>query len=93
MMSEAVQNDRLAANQRLADAYRNQLESASEVVRDRWNDDLISLQDAIDPSSAASSFGNIVTMGKCDSVVVGPLSVVAGALVVGVEKDLSLIHI
>ena len=87
MMSEAVQNDRLAANQRLADAYRNQLESASEVVRDRWNDDLISLQDAIDPSSAASSFGNIVTMGKCDSVVVGPLSVVAGALVVGVEKD------
>ena len=63
MMSEAVQNDRLAANQRLADAYQNQLESASEVVRERWNDDLISLQDAIDPSSAASSFGNIVTMG------------------------------
>ena len=87
MMSEAVQNDRLAGNQRLADAYRNQLESASEVVRERWNDDLISLQDAIDLSSAASSFANIVSMGKCDSVVVGPLGVVAGALVVSAEKD------
>ena len=87
MMSEAVQNDRLAGDQRLADAYRNQLESASEVVRERWNDDLISLQDAIDLSSAASSFANIVSMGKCDSVVVGPLGVVAGALVVSAEKD------
>lgn len=73
MMSEAVKNDRLAANQRLTEAYRTQLQSASEVIRTRWQADLDSLQDGIDLASPASSFANIVSMGKCDSVVVGTL--------------------
>ena len=71
MMREAVKNDRLAANQRLADAYRTQLQSASEVVSTHWQADLDSIQGNIDLSSPASSFANIVSMGKCDSVVVG----------------------
>ena len=73
MMREAVKNDRLAANQRLADAYRTQLQSASDVVKTRWQNDLDSFQNAVDLASPASSFADIVSMGKCDSVVVGAL--------------------
>lgn len=40
MMREAVRNERLAAEQRLREAYQIQLESAAEIVQKRWRERL-----------------------------------------------------
>jgi signal transduction histidine kinase len=71
MMRAAVENERLAVRQRLAEVYDNQLEFASRRVEDKWREDLATL-DAIaaDEPSAAEAFARAVGSGLAESALI-----------------------
>ena len=70
MMREAVRNERLATGQRLSEAYQAQLQSASQVVVDRWNEKLEQLSELLDHATPAQVFAEGVLNSVADSVVV-----------------------
>ncbi len=70
MMREAVRNERLATGQRLTEAYQAQLQSASQVVVDRWNAQLEELSRQLGEGNPAQVFAEGVSQGVADSVLV-----------------------
>lgn len=69
MMREAVSNERLAAKERLRDAYEAQLESTVDVVRLEWEAKLERLGRLASNRSAGLAFQAIVEDGFADSVL------------------------
>jgi hypothetical protein len=70
MMREAVNNERLATGQRLREAYQVQLQSASQIVQERWSSELEQLARKIDLKEPARSFADIVSQQFVDSVLI-----------------------
>ena len=70
MMRAAMESERLAVRQRLADLYRVQLETAKHSIADEWEKQLESLEAAAGELPAAEAFAACVATGACDSVVV-----------------------
>lgn len=70
MMREAVQNERLASDQRLMEAYQTQLESAVDAVQDRWAVQLLRSHDLLQQRASASAFAEIVSRANSDSVLI-----------------------
>jgi signal transduction histidine kinase len=68
-MSQAMQNERLAVRQRLADAYQPQLQHAAARVNDFWKDKLSSISRAGGRANGSSTFADLVTSGAADSVL------------------------
>jgi len=72
-MAQAVQNERAAVQQRLADAYRSQLKAAAEQTSLRWRRTAGELSCPADQAAAAAIFERLTTSGVCDAVVLyGP---------------------
>lgn len=70
MMRAAMENERLAVRQRLADAYRVQLEAARKTIDERWTDELARLDAAAGDRPAAAAFASCIGSGLADSVLV-----------------------
>lgn len=70
MMRAATENERLAVRQRLADAYRAQLEVAKSRVEARWRERLNRIDALAAAESPASAFAQSVREGLADSVVI-----------------------
>jgi len=68
-MSQAMQNERLAVRQRLADAYQPQLQLAAVRVNDFWKDKLSSISRAAGRANGSSTFADLVRSGAADSVL------------------------
>jgi signal transduction histidine kinase len=68
-MSQAMQNERLAVRQRLADAYQPQLQLAAARVNDFWKNKLSALSRADGRTNGASAFADLVKNGAADSVL------------------------
>lgn len=69
MMREAVSNERLAAKERLRDAYEAQLESTVEMVQQQWAAKLGRLAKIANQQPPAQAFQDIVEDGFVDSVL------------------------
>lgn len=65
-MREAMQNERMAVRETLADAYRGQLTLAQARVAERWNHQLARLDG---PEPPAARFARCVRDGLADSVI------------------------
>ena len=70
MMREAMENERLAVRQRLADAYHTQLEIAQRRVEAAWQQKLERLDAIASEYSPARAFAECVRSGIADSVVI-----------------------
>jgi signal transduction histidine kinase len=70
MMRAAMESERLAVRQRLADAYRVQLEAANQSVVEEWRKQLAALEAAAGELPAAEAFQRCIALGTCDSAVV-----------------------
>jgi signal transduction histidine kinase len=70
MMRAAMDSERLAVRQRLADAYQVQLKTAGRQVVDGWQEQLASLGAIAEQLPAAEAFSKCIEAGKCDSVVI-----------------------
>jgi len=70
MMRAAMDSERLAVRQRLADAYRVQLEAANQSVVEQWRKQLAALEASADELPAAEAFRQCVALGTCDGAVV-----------------------
>jgi signal transduction histidine kinase len=70
MMREAVRNERLAADQRLREAYEVQLHSAREQVLEQWHGQLAELEQNAGERSPANVFFHGVSQGIADSLLV-----------------------
>lgn len=69
MMREAVSNERLAAKERLRDAYEAQLESTVEMVQQQWAAKLRRLAKIANQQPPTQAFHAIVEDGFVDSVL------------------------
>ena len=69
MLREAVSNERLAAKERLRDAYEAQLESTVDVVQQQWATKLRRLAQIASQGPPAQAFQEIVEDGFVDSVL------------------------
>ena len=70
MMRAAMESERLAVRQRLADAYQVQLQAAGQQVVERWQEQLASLGAIVDDGPAAEAFAKCIEAGKSDSVII-----------------------
>jgi signal transduction histidine kinase len=70
MMRAAMESERLAVRQRLADAYRMQLEAANQSVVERWRKQLAALEVTAGELPATEAFQRCVALGSCDGAVV-----------------------
>jgi len=68
-MSEAMRNERLAARQKLADAYRSQLTAAQTKLERTWTAWLSELERLAQTAPASSAFARCVQSGGVDSVI------------------------
>jgi signal transduction histidine kinase len=68
-MNEAMQNERLAVRQRLAEAYQSQLQIAAARVQAFWRDKLTLISRATGRGSNANTFADLVRNGVADSVL------------------------
>ncbi|MEQ8835370.1 MAG: HAMP domain-containing sensor histidine kinase, partial [Lacipirellulaceae bacterium] len=70
MMREAVSNERLAASQRLREAYQVQLESVVKNVEQDWSERLAEISKLASKGSPSYAFKEIVEKKFCDSVLI-----------------------
>ncbi|MCM2373171.1 sensor histidine kinase [Aporhodopirellula aestuarii] len=70
MMREAIRNERLAADQRLQEAYEIQLQSASQMIRDRWSDQIEREAEMLEAEQPEIDFERLVSQGFIDSVLI-----------------------
>ncbi|MBA3485128.1 MAG: HAMP domain-containing histidine kinase [Pirellulales bacterium] len=70
MMRAAMESERLAVRQRLADAYRVQLEAANQSFVEQWREQLAALEATAGELPSPEAFQRCVTFGKCDGAVV-----------------------
>ena len=70
MMRAAMDSERLAVRQRLADAYQVQLQSANQDIVEQWHGRLAALETAAGDLPAAEAFARCVESAACDSAVV-----------------------
>jgi signal transduction histidine kinase len=68
-LSEAVQNERLAARQRLTEAYRGYLPMLRNRLETYWQQQAVALETAAGKSPAPAAFAACVGAGLADSVV------------------------
>jgi signal transduction histidine kinase len=69
-MSAAMRNERYAARERLADAYRAQLAGSQTTIARHWARAIADLEQIVKTNSAAASFYRAVRAGFVDSLVV-----------------------
>ena len=69
-MISAVGNERLAVRQKLTEIYSGELRQISRAVQDHLNEKVKLLTAAETPGPAGKAFGELVTSGYCDSVVI-----------------------
>jgi signal transduction histidine kinase len=70
MMRAAMDNERLAVRQRLADVYRAQLEFAKRRIDGQWQQLGARLDEAAHAHSPAQAFSQLVSSGNVDSAVI-----------------------
>ena len=70
MMREAVRNERLAADQRLREAYQLHLQSAVQMVQDKWAEQIRQAATVYDSQHPARTFAAIVAQNHVDSVLI-----------------------
>ncbi len=69
-MGAAMRNERYAARERLADAYRAQLSGAQTMIARHWTAAVGDLEQIIKTNSPAASFASAVRAGLIDSLIV-----------------------
>ena len=69
-MSAAMRNERYAARERLADAYRAQLAGSQTIIARRWAGAVADLEQIVKTNSPAASFCRAVRAGLVDSLIV-----------------------
>ena len=69
-MSAAMRNERYAARERLADAYRAQLAGSQTMIARHWAGAVADLEQIVKTNSPAASFGRAVRAGLVDSLIV-----------------------
>jgi signal transduction histidine kinase len=69
-MSAAMRNERYAARQMLAEAYRMQLSASRARIEQHWNETAVKLEELTRAAAPASAFARCVRSGLADSVVV-----------------------
>ena len=69
-MGAAVRNERYAARERLADAYRAQLAGAQKKMARHWAAAVADLEQIVKTNSPAVSFSSAVLAGRIDSLIV-----------------------
>ena len=69
-MGAAMRNERLAARQKLADAYRSQVASSQKRLEQCWQDKIAELEVIVNTASAPAVFAKCVLSGAVDSVIV-----------------------
>jgi signal transduction histidine kinase len=70
MMRAALESEQLAVRQRLADAYRVQLEASKHGVEEFWETKLAELQKTVEELPASEAFRRGVMEGRADSLIV-----------------------
>jgi signal transduction histidine kinase len=70
MMRAAMENERLAVRQRLADAYRIQLDIARRSIDDRWQILLKQFDEIAGRESPALAFSECATLGSIDGLII-----------------------
>ena len=68
-MSAAMRNERLAARQKLADAYRVQLSASQTRLQQHWKETVAELEKLVATTPAPAAFARCVQSGLVDSVV------------------------
>ncbi len=68
-MNQAMSNQRLAIQQKLENAYRDQLVTLRNKLQEDWNNALRTLQSAGNRAEASSAFAKLVSAGVVDSIV------------------------
>ena len=69
-MSAAMRNERFAARQKLAEAYRGQLSACRERLEQSWNDTAIALDKLAATTPASAAFARCVESGLADSIII-----------------------
>ena len=69
-MGAAMRNERLAARQRLADAYRVQLSGSQARLQQHWRETAAALEKLAAPTSAPAAFAACAQAGVVDGVVI-----------------------
>lgn len=69
-MSAAMRNERFAARQKLADAYRGQLAASQARLEKYWEDTVADLEKLAETNSPSAAFARCVLSGSVDSVVI-----------------------
>jgi len=69
-MDAAMRNERLAARQKLGDAYRGQLASAQAQIKRYWKDTGAELENLARTTPPSVAFAKCVQSGRMDSVVI-----------------------
>ncbi len=69
-MGAAMRNERYAARERLADAYRAQLSGSQAMIARRWASAVADLEQIVKTNSPAASFSKTVRAGLVDALVV-----------------------
>jgi len=69
-MSAAMRNERYAARERLADAYRAQLAGSQTIIARHWAGAVADLEQIVKTNSPAASFCRAVSAGLVDSLIV-----------------------
>ena len=68
-MNQAMSNQRLAIQQKLENAYRDQLITLRNKLEEDWNNTLRTLQAAGNRAAASSAFANLVSARVVDSII------------------------
>jgi signal transduction histidine kinase len=68
-MSRAVQNERLAVQQRLTESYQGHLRSAVDGIRTGWRERISAIEEAAKREEAPEAFARVVQSGLADSVL------------------------
>src|SRR5262245_33922713 len=69
-MAEAMRNERLAAQQKLAAAYRAQLSTSQARLQQHWKETALELERLLTISPPSAAFAKCVRAGIVDSVVI-----------------------
>src|SRR6185295_9264998 len=69
-MGAAMRNERLAARQKLAEAYHGQLASAQARLERHWKETAAELEKLARTTSASAAFAKCVQSGLVDSVII-----------------------
>ncbi|MGD9635046.1 MAG: hypothetical protein AB7U97_17330, partial [Pirellulales bacterium] len=70
MMRAAMENEQLAARQKLSAAYRAQLETVGRSIADDWRQKLASLDEIAQHDPPALAFANGLRSGSIDGLVI-----------------------